>query len=94
MAKRKDIKKDIDYVTFEVISDCFTFMAFFPEKGKEKAIEIINDTTAIRNDLMARVNHPDGKNNPKLVKAHYRNIYNDLLSKMDQQFEKLSALTK
>lgn len=94
MANRRDVKKDIDYVTFEVISDCLTFMALFPEKGTTDAMEIIKETTEVRNELISRTNHPDGKNNPKLVKAHYRTIYSDLLSKMDQQFEKLSGLTK
>jgi hypothetical protein len=40
------------------------------------------------------VNHPDGKDNPKIIRAHYRAIYEDLLKKMDEQFSKLSGLTK
>jgi hypothetical protein len=94
MAKRRDVKKDIDFVTFEVVSDCLTFMALNPKQDNEKAVEIIKETTEIRNELIARVNHPDGKDNPKIIKAHYRAIYEDLLKKMDEQFSKLSGLTK
>ena len=89
MASIRNIKKDIDYLISEVISDCCTFMALYPEKKQEEALALINDALDLRNTLIVRVNHPEGK-----IKAHYRAIFNDLLKGVDDSFQKISALTK
>ena len=39
-----------------------------------------------------RVNHPDGKDNKKLVKIHYKKINEDLLSKIDNYFDRLNKM--
>lgn len=93
MASRKRLKKDIDYLCFEVVSDCYNHNYLYPE-NQEKVMEIIKDTIIARNQLIARVNHPDGKDNPKMVKAHYKSIFNDLVSKVDESFTRLSNLIK
>ena len=46
-----------------------------------------------RNDLIARVNNPDGKDNPKIVKAYYKSVEKDLITGVDKLFERLSALS-
>ncbi|MDR2448655.1 MAG: hypothetical protein LBD52_01690 [Prevotellaceae bacterium] len=89
MASIRNIKKDIDYLIGEVISDCCTFMALYPEKKQEEALALIHETIDLRNALITRVNHPEGK-----AKAHYRAIFNDLLKGVDESFQKISAFTK
>ena len=41
MASIRNIKKDIDYLISEVISDCCTFMALYPDKKQEEALALI-----------------------------------------------------
>ena len=89
MASIRNIKKDIDYLICEVISDCCTFMALYPDKKQEEALALINETLDLRHTLIARVNHPEGR-----AKAHYRAIFNDLLKGVDESFQKISAFTK
>ncbi len=93
MASRRKLKKDIDFLTFEVISDCYNYIYLHPG-NEEKVIDIIKETVANRNKLVARVNHPDGKDNAKIVKAYYKSIFNDLISNTDASFTKLSELIK
>jgi len=93
MASRKRLKKDIDYLSFEVISDCYNYNYLHPGKDAE-VMEIVKDTIVFRNQLIARVNHPDGKNNPKLVKTYYKAVYNDLIKNIDEFFSRLSDLIK
>lgn len=92
MASKRDIKKDINYLTGEVIADCFLFMHLHDGKHETKAVEIVENTVELRNNLMAKVNHlPEGVSG-KQVKVHYRSIYNELLAGMDEQLQKLSKL--
>lgn len=93
MASRKRLKKDIDYLSFEVISDCYNYN-YLHSKNKDEVMEIVKDTIVSRNNLIARVNHPDGKDNAKIVKAYYKAIYTDLFKNVDESFTKLSDLIK
>ena len=44
--------------------------------------------------MLDRVCHPDGKDNPKLVKQHYRQIQIDFIRGLDQAYAKLEGLVK
>ncbi len=90
MASLRVIKKDIDYLVSEVISDCWTFLYINPDKKAEEAVSIINQAVELRNELYQRVNNPDKSN----VKAHYKAISKDLLAGVDGLFIKISDLTK
>lgn len=93
MASVRELKKDIDYLIFEVISDCFVFSNLHPENKTEELTGLISDAVEFRNDLIARVNNPDGKDNPKIVKAYYKAVEKDLVAGVDKLFDRLSALT-
>ena len=93
MASVRELKKDIDYLVFEVISDCFVYSNVHPENKTDELSVLISDAVAFRNDLIARVNNPDGKDNPKIVKAYYKAVAKDLLEGVDKLFERLSAIS-
>lgn len=90
MASLRVIKKDIDYLVSEVVSDCWTFLYINPGKNEEDVIAIINDAVEFRNDLFTRVNKP----NKESIKAHYKAVNQDLLAGVDTFFKRISDLTK
>jgi hypothetical protein len=94
MASVRELKKDIDYLIFEVISDCFVFSGVHPENKSDELSALISDAVKFRNDLIARVNNPDGKDNPKIVKAYYKSLEKDLVTGVDKLFNRLSTLSK
>lgn len=93
MSSRRDLKKDIDFLVFEVISDCFAYSQVNPDKNAGEVSGIIADAVNLRNDLIARVNHPDGKDNPKILKSFYKTVEKDLMEGVHALFERLSALS-
>ena len=64
-----------------------------PDNKSEELSVLISDAVNFRNDLIARVNNPDGKDNPKIIKAYYKAVEKDLLVGVDKLFTRLSALT-
>jgi len=90
MASIRKLKKDIDFLVQEVISDCCTFMYLYPQKKREEAIQIIEDAVELRNKLYAEVNNP--QENPK--KAYYKAVNKELFEGVDALFQKISELTK
>ena len=93
MASIRELKKDIDYLVFEVISDCFVFSNVHPENKSDELSALISDAVEFRNDLIARVNNPDGKDNPKILKAYYKTLEKDLMTGVDKLFTRLSELS-
>jgi len=93
MASIREFKKDIDYLVFEVISDCFVYSNVHPDNKTDELTALISDAVEFRNDLIVRVNNPDGKDNPKIVKAYYKAVQKDLLSGVDKLFERLSSIS-
>ena len=93
MASIRELKKDIDYLVFEVVSDCLVFSNLHPENESDELSALISDAVEFRNDLIARVNNPDGKDNPKIVKSYYKTVEKDLITGVDKLFERLSNLS-
>ncbi len=89
MASIRNIKKDIVYLTNEVVLDACIFINLYPEKKQDEALAIANKALDLRRDLLHRANHPEGK-----AKAHYKAVFNDLLAGVDESFRQISALTK
>jgi deoxyadenosine/deoxycytidine kinase len=89
MASIRRIKKDIDYLTNEVFSDCYLFMYLFPEKQHDAAVAIIQDAVTLHNNLKSRTRKVEGN-----TKAHFRTLFEDLLKGVDGLFRRISELTK
>lgn len=94
MASIRNVKKDIDYLVSEVISDCYTFMYLHGDKHKDKVVDIVEEVVNKRNEFFVRVNNPGKDSDRKQKREHYKSIYGDLLSTVDDSFSKLSELTK
>jgi hypothetical protein len=89
MANIRNIKKDIDYLVGEVLSDCYTFMYLYPDKKREEAVAVLQEAVALHNRLSDRVRHIEGP-----ARAHFRAISGDLLKGVDSLFGRISELTK
>ena len=95
MANIKNLKKKINTLVDELIDDCQLFIACTKDNAKkDKAFDIIKKAVIVHNQLLDRANHPDGKDNPKLVKPHYASIRKDLKVELHKLFEEISALAK
>ncbi len=92
MAKIKDLKKDIRFVTEQLLIDALEVSEVIESKQKQEILDIIVEIAALHNDLISRANHPDGKDNSKIIKKYYNDIITDLLGKSDKIYDKLNQL--
>lgn len=93
MASIRNLKKDIDYLVFEVVSDCFTYAGVHPGKHTDELSDIVEEAVELRNDLIARVNNPKEKT-PVVIKANLLSVRKDLFEGVDKLFGRLSDATK
>lgn len=93
MGNVRILKKDIDNQVFEIISDCFIYSGLHPDNKTDKVTSIIEDAVNLRNELISRVNNPESKDDPKLVRQHYRAIKADLAAGTDKLCMRLSEIS-
>lgn len=88
MAKIRDIKNEVNYLTFEIIADCNTVMVMHADK-KDQAIKLVEEAVELRNSLIQKINHPAEKS-----AKYFKGIKQELIDGADAIFEKLRKLIK
>ncbi len=95
MASVRDLKKDIDYLVYEIISDCFSAMVLSrDEKTSDKLAEIISGAVILRNDLFARARYRGEERDPAVVRNYYRELRSELRTEVDRLFKRLIEVVK
>ncbi len=111
--KIRDLKRDVDYIITEVISDCYTCLIVHPGSKQGEVLEIIYEAVELRNNIFEKINHPVGKEkaaseerkvkgrfvkkptlSSKLLKKHYTQLHNEIMTSVDALFTKLSNSCK
>lgn len=94
MAKRKDLKKFVDTLTYEVIADCFILQEIKPTTKEESLMEIMTKVTEKRNEVISKIcmyNKQEEKVEPA---KYFKDLSTDFINQIDDSFKKLSKLSK
>ncbi|WP_147372244.1 hypothetical protein [Mariniphaga sediminis] len=94
MASVRSLKKEIDLLMSLVLNDCFYIVEYNTKVDAVAVMKIAEGVIEKHREFRIRVNHPDGKDDPKLVKRYFNDLISDVLSAADEAFEKLSAEVK
>lgn len=92
MANIKDLKKDIRFITEQLLVDALEVAEITDASQKQNILDIIVEISGLHNELISRANHPDGKDNSKIIKKYYNDLIADLLDKSDKIYDKLNLL--
>ncbi|MBA7591938.1 hypothetical protein ES708_34109 [subsurface metagenome] len=93
MANIRTLKKEINQLTNELVSDCLTYLDLHPGENRNEVGEIISDTIKIRNEIIEKLNQQKDKENSKLLKKHYKKLAEKLYKEVHLSFERLSAIS-
>ncbi len=94
MASKKNIKKDINYLTDDLIGTCIMHQNIGSKKNKEGLNQIIEDILLFRDDLIKEVNNPELPESAKTLRSYYRELYQKLLKKVDETYDKINAIAE
>lgn len=87
MASKRDLKKSVNNLTFELVSECLAYKHFHKAKKEDKTEKIMEDLVAKRNELISKINHPSEKADYKKNRTYHRQIItemNQMVSLMDK----------
>ncbi len=84
------IKKDVDYLVDEFLSDTFISMSFNQDEAKgEQMVALANEALDLRDEVFCKINHPEGDR-----RAYYRNLMDELFGALDVLYDRLSEIVK
>ena len=92
MASIRKSKKEIEFLTGEVISNCYLAIYFQPEEKRDEFIDIITKAAELHNDTIGRINNPqpgDGS-----LRKYYRELGREFAEKIDGLFKSISDACK
>jgi flagellar motor switch protein FliG len=93
MASIRQLKKEIEFLSSQMIGDCIDFVQTF--NGKEmEAMAVIDEVVELHNSTVDKINNPDGKDNPKLVKEFYKQLKVSYVEGVNEAYKKLETLVK
>ena len=78
MASIRILKKDINILTFDLLTECYTYKHYDENLTDSRFDEVIKKIVYLRNDLILRANHPETDAVNPSLKDHYRKIREDL----------------
>jgi len=90
MASCRDIKKDVNFLAEQMMSECFSFLEYSPLNYQENVLDILHDVEQLRINLLYQINHPkEGEN----LRIYYRQIIELMYQQNMDLLERLNSLT-
>jgi len=71
MASIRDLKKDVNYVTWELISECLAYQILHSDTEEAPVVKTIEQIVTKHNELLGLVNSPANKTDKAQAKANY-----------------------
>ncbi len=87
MANIRNLKKDINYLSNELVIECLTYEFLFPGKNGTALSSIINDTIELQKNTLGQINltrKVDKKSKKAAIKAintEYQKQTNEIISR-------------
>lgn len=79
MASVRELKKDINFLASELVTEAYVKQILKDDVDNDQLAQVLVKAMVFRNELIKRANHPDGKDNPKLVKAYFTSLRKDMM---------------
>ncbi|MFO7977911.1 MAG: hypothetical protein R6U64_04565 [Bacteroidales bacterium] len=92
MASVKNLKKDVNYLTDEVVGTCLLHQYANKEENQQKVDQLIDEILESREDLINKLNHPEDRPEGKSIKAWYNEQFDAFIEKVNATFEALGEI--
>ena len=86
MAKRRELKKNVNYIAGELFSECLINSMFVP--GTAKADELMAEILKMQDEFISRISHTE----PGNVKGFYKKFRVDFNAKVNEIIDAIAKL--
>lgn len=92
MASRRKLKKQVVQLVGQIYEDAVLLQQLSTQTVQEQLDELIDDLIVFTDDTIRRIQHPDGKDTPKLIRSYYRKLRNDIAERETDFNDRIEAL--
>lgn len=86
MAKRRDLKKNVNYIADVMVGLCLLERMKAEGERREAISELVSRVINLRSDIISRISHTE----PGNVKAFYKKLKSDFNTQIEEVFNKLN----
>ena len=90
MAKRRDLKKNVNYIASELFAECAVHRMLFPNIDQEKLDELMTEILKMQDEFISRISHTE----PGNVKRFYKKFHSDFSNKVNEIVDGIEKLNK
>ncbi|MBQ8674412.1 MAG: hypothetical protein IJ511_10335 [Bacteroides sp.] len=88
MAKRRELKKKVNYIASELFVECLLQAKCTPDADREKVDKLLSDILDLQNEFLARISHTE----PGNVKGFYKKLHSDFNNQVENIIAGMSEL--
>ena len=88
MAKRRELKKNVNYIAGELFSERLINSKFIPGTDKKKADELMVEIMKMQDEFISRISHTE----PGNVKGFYKKFRSDFNAKVNEIIDAIAKL--
>ncbi len=89
MAKKRNLKQNINYICNELMAEVVALSLYGENKNEETTKELIGTIIVTRNDFLSRISHPEpGMDN----KAYYKQLIDDFNKAAGEIVDQISSI--
>ncbi len=90
MAKRRDLKKNVNYIASELFAECVAQRVLFPNVDKNELDRLMTEVLSMHTEFISRISHTE----PGNVKGFYKKFNLDFSNKVNEIIDGLEKLGK
>lgn len=90
MAKRRDLKKNVNYIASELFAECAVQRLLFPNIDKIELDKLMTEVLAMHTEFISRISHTT----PGNVKGFYKKFHSDFSNKVNEIIDGIEKLNK
>lgn len=92
MASKKDFKKEVIAEVKSLFDEALIIRSVSGSEAMVRELEdLMDDIMVFTDDTLRRIDHPDGKDNPLLVRAYYRSLRGHVAKHLAQISDRLDG---
>ena len=94
MAKRRLLKKEVSYIAGDLFTEALFCKLYIPGVDEEKADILLSKILDVQDKFRQRAGKTDGKDNKKIVRAYYNDLWTKLIEEVNTIGKEIEALNK
>ena len=79
MASIRELKKDVNYLAYELLTEAFAYKHFHSDLDEKKFDEVIRNLVELRNELISKINKYNAEGKPVKSKEYFKKIQSELV---------------